>query len=213
MRPCSIWPASAFADATACFCASVAGVEAGEEGLRRLIGGHRVFHRQDFRIRLPASPKGVISFLARVPESIPRRLRLRPVLRQRLVEFQNLRRQRFERGLLPAEEREARADERSKDDRQKDGDEPGHLAHNTAGAVVYVLRRQALMNVEAEEGRSERYDEDQQRDEKNAHRNGPCALRALAEHRTSRTIGLMSSERLTMVSCLAHTPELSEAIL
>jgi hypothetical protein len=79
-------------------------------------------------------------------------------------------------GLLRTEEGEARADQRAQDERQEEAHEAGNLPNDVARAIALLLSRQQFMDVEAEESRSQRHKEYENRNEDDGHENAVYAF-------------------------------------
>ncbi len=115
------------------------------------------------------TPERVIGALDRLLQPLARDRPGWPQFAQRLVELQHLRGKRVEFGLLSRLESEARADERSEDEREKEAEDARDLADDDPRALAFLRLGQAMLNEQAEQaGRQDRR-EDQNADEYDRH--------------------------------------------
>ena len=132
-----------FAVAKACFCWSVFGFSVARKSLDALRVGQGDRDRQRVGVEVSAAPKRLVSLDDSRLDLVPQGLGLRPILRERLIEPQDLGGKPLQFGLLGRVIRETDADQRSQNQRQEQSQQPRHLpdhALRLAGLVLAASR-------------------------------------------------------------------------
>ena len=134
------------------------GVERPDRALEGAQGAHRLRDMELAGVDVAAAPEELEVLVEVLLPRVAQRLRLRPELRQRLVELNRLRRERLQFGLLGGGEEIGRADDRAEHQRQEQRDEAHDRADHVARLFHRMLFRQQLLQIEPEGPAQERYD-------------------------------------------------------
>ena len=110
--------------------------------------GQRRRDGEQIGVGLSASPECLIALDDSRLELVTRRLGLRPILSERLIEPKNLGGKALQFGLLGRVIGETDADQRSQNQRQEKGEQPRHLTDDAARLVRLVLIRQPLLHLQ-----------------------------------------------------------------
>ena len=148
---------------------------------REIIGGRLCVgegrpDRQQCRVYRPAAPNRRVGLLNSLLDPVAHRLGLGSILRERLIQPQDLGGEILHVGPLSRIIGKADADEGSKDQRQEKADQPGNLADHGLRLAGLVVRQEPRLQSEAGKAGGHEQDENQYADEEDLHVFCPPAM-------------------------------------